>query len=138
MYGNSSIYLSNNISRKYAIPVKKKIIFELKPSSIHGVGVFASQSIKKGEQLPLFEYDDHRFIPKSRIKTSGIALKHFYKHALWYPEGYSAPKNFNRMSIGWYLNHSDTPNAYHDDKHIYYAKRAIRSGEEITIDYNLL
>lgn len=88
--------------------------------------------------LPLFEDDDYRFIHLKKVKTSGIALKHFYKHALGYSDGYSAPKNFNRMSIGWYLNHSDTPNAYHDENHVYYALRIIKNGEEITIDYNLL
>ena len=48
------------------------------------------------------------------------------------------PKDFSCMEIGWYLNHSKTPNAYHDDDYNYYASSDIKTGEEITIDYNLL
>ena len=48
------------------------------------------------------------------------------------------PKDFGCMEIGWYLNHSKTPNAYHDDDYNYYASNDIKAGEEITIDYNLL
>jgi hypothetical protein len=50
---------------------------------------------------------------------------------------YICPADFGRMSIGWYLNPSDTPNAFHKN-YMYYAKRRIREGEEITIDYGTL
>jgi SET domain-containing protein len=41
------------------------------------------------------------------------------------------------MEVGWFLNHSDKPNAYHEN-YEYYALRDIKEGEEITIDYNSL
>ena len=47
------------------------------------------------------------------------------------------PKDFGCMEIGWYLNHSKTPNAYHRN-YEYYALRDIKTGEEITVDYNTL
>jgi uncharacterized protein len=123
--------------QKASIPAKK-IIFELKPSLIHGIGVFATANIPKRILLPLFEDNDHRFIPKDKVKNLGISLKQIRIHSIEYPEGFSAPKNFNRMSVGWYLNHSDTPNAFHDAKYHYYSLRPIKKGEEITIDYNSL
>jgi len=48
------------------------------------------------------------------------------------------PPRFNRMAIGWYLNHSDSPNVeWRADDQIYSAK-AISAGDELTIDYRLL
>ncbi len=41
------------------------------------------------------------------------------------------------MEIGWYVNHSNTPNAHHLN-YKYYALRDIKAGEEIVIDYNTL
>jgi SET domain-containing protein len=41
------------------------------------------------------------------------------------------------MSIGWYLNHSDQPNAAHR-RYVYFALKAIRKGEEVTMDYRTL
>lgn len=41
------------------------------------------------------------------------------------------------MPVGWYINHSETPNAVHKDYN-FYACCDISAGEEITIDYNTL
>jgi hypothetical protein len=48
------------------------------------------------------------------------------------------PKDFGQMQIGWYLNHSKSPNTYRDDDYKWYASREIKVGDEITIDYNSL
>jgi len=45
------------------------------------------------------------------------------------------PANFGAMAVGWYLNHSDSPNAHHDAGYKYFASRDIAAGEEITINY---
>jgi hypothetical protein len=47
------------------------------------------------------------------------------------------PKDFGCMEVGWHINHSKTPNAYHRD-YDYFALRDIKAEEEITIDYNTL
>jgi hypothetical protein len=39
------------------------------------------------------------------------------------------------MWIGWYLNHSGSPNSDEREEECYYAVRDIAAGEEITIDY---
>ena len=40
------------------------------------------------------------------------------------------------MYVAWFLNHSNTPNARHQDSdNMYYALKDISTGEEITIDY---
>jgi SET domain-containing protein len=42
------------------------------------------------------------------------------------------------MEIGWYLNHSDDPNVYHDEQYFYYSLKDIKAGEELFIDYSSL
>ena len=41
----------------------------------------------------------------------------------------------NLVDIGSYLNHSDRPNMRTADGHRFVAKRRIRAGEELTVDY---
>ncbi|MDQ3020849.1 MAG: SET domain-containing protein [Bacteroidota bacterium] len=114
------------------------MIFELRASPIHGVGVFAMAKIKKGVMLPLFEEDDYRFIHPDQIKNMGIPKRFIRKYSIEYKDGYSSPKNFNRMSIGWYLNHSAKPNVFHDDNYDFFAMNDIKKDEEITVDYDEL
>jgi hypothetical protein len=108
--------------------------FMLKPSQIDigGVGVFASHDIASSTYLKLFDLDDLRMID---LKTTN----HFFVERFGVPAGdqSSCPKDFGRMSIGWYLNHSSNPNAYLKNDR-YYALRNIHSGEEIMIDYETL
>ena len=48
---------------------------------------------------------------------------------------YGCPKNFNQMTISWYLNESKTPNVRCGDDYQFYALRDILKGEELTVDY---
>lgn len=114
------------------------MILELRPSGIHGVGVFTYKKISKGLIIPLFEEDDYRYIKRSQIKKTRLPLSFIEKYSIQYKDGYSSPKNFHRMSIGWYLNHSDTPNAFCDENYDFFALRDIKKNEEITVDYDKL
>ncbi len=114
------------------------MIFELRASKIHGVGVFAAEKIKKGILMSLFEKDDFRFIRVDQIKKIGIPEKFIRKYSIQFPDGYSSPKNFNRMSIGWYLNHSASPNVFRNANYDYFAMRNIKRNEELTINYDEL
>ena len=109
--------------------------FILKPAK-HGVGVFAVHDIKEGMYLRLFRDEGlpYNIAIDRNIKD---VPKLFHSHCVSRGEVLKCPSDFGRMEIGWYLNHSETPNAYHID-YIYRAKRDIKSGEEITIDYNSL
>jgi len=117
---------------------KKNMIFELRASKIHGVGVFAYQNIAKGVLLPLFEENDYRFIKTAQIVKTGLPIKLIQKYSIEFPDGYSSPKNFHRMSIGWYLNDSAKPNAFNDEDFNFFAIRNIKKDEEITVDYDKL
>lgn len=112
--------------------------FMLAPSPIAGVGVFATHQIKKDTQLCLFSDEDSRFIPyDSPLLEVPMAKKFCDWYCVEDTDGYYCPQDFGKMEIGWYLNHSKEPNAYHKD-YTFYALRNIEQGEEILVDYEAL
>ena len=112
--------------------------FILAPSAIAGIGVFATHAIKKHTKLRLFSNEDSQIIPHNSPLLKLPRVRWFCQ---WYGvedvDGYHCPKNFGKMDIGWYVNHSKMPNAYQQTS-IYYAARDIKKGEEILIDYETL
>ena len=46
-----------------------------------------------------------------------------------------APVDFNQMTMGWYLNHSDDSNVQIDQRLQFVTSRLIRFGEEVTANY---
>lgn len=112
--------------------------FLLKPSGIAGIGVFAARAFKKGEALPLFADDEpvrQIHLPKKPVERR--IVERYCVRDDKNPRLYHCPADFSRMSVGWYLNHAETPNAGHREFK-YFALRAIRKGEEVTIDYGTL
>jgi SET domain-containing protein len=111
--------------------------FVLRPSGIKGVGVFATHGIVKGTYLALFPPEKPRFFSKRQMEKDP-RLKRFCEfYGVETETGSSVASNFSRMSVGWYLNHSETPNAHHED-YRYFASRDIAADEEVTIDYRRL
>ena len=109
--------------------------FILKPSE-HGIGVFAVHDIKAGTYLRLFRDEDAPSV--SIVRKKEDVPEAFKGYCVDIDEvDLRCPKDFGRMEVGWHLNHSKTANAYQRD-YDYYALRDIRTGEEITIDYNSL
>jgi len=112
----------------------------LKPSSIAGVGVFTDAPIAAGAHLRLWHDDDWRLVTFSEAEADP---EHRLAYETWCVReeaGYRCPLDFHRMSIGWYMNHSDTPNVRSSAAlgWQYYASRDIAAGEEIVCDYNAL
>jgi len=111
--------------------------FTLAPSKIEGVGIFATHNIKKGGRLLIFpEKEKIRFFSHSqRASLDKLRRKFIDRYCPEDKKGYYCPMSFNSMSTGWFLNHSEKPNAFCDEKYNYFAKQNIKKGEEITIDY---
>jgi SET domain-containing protein len=109
----------------------------LKPSK-HGVGVFAIADIPKGTYV--FYGDDApiAWIDIDKINNLGIdneTKKLYEDFAIIKGNKYGCPKNFNQLTISWYLNHSKNPNMACDKEYRFYALRKIKKGKELTANY---
>jgi SET domain-containing protein len=112
----------------------------IKPSRIHGVGVFAICNILKGAKV--FPEDESELIWKKKSALRFDEMPHeirqlYDQFCLIKDKGetYGCPRNFNLMTIAWYLNHSKAPNVGCDSDYTFYALRDIRKDEELTADY---
>jgi hypothetical protein len=115
-----------------------ELSFVLRPSPHDGVGVFRTHGIRKGSRLRLFPGPGPRFVPNGKMAGNiplGVLCRWY---GIEYGGGCYVPHDFGCMEIGWYLNHSDMPNAHHDENYDYIASRDIQAGEEITVDYSTL
>jgi len=115
-----------------------ELSFVLRPSPHDGVGVFCTHGIRKGSKLRLFPGPDLRFVPNEKQEGNPLLEIFCDRYGIEDRHGNRVAHDFGCMEIGWYLNHSETPTAHHDENYDYFASRDIQAGEEITIDYNTL
>ena len=112
--------------------------FILKPAGAKGIGVYATHGIRAGTQLRLFADGRTREFSRQTMAADPRLERFCQFYGVDIPEGSSVAPDFGCMSVGWYLNHADPPNARHDESWDYFADRDIAAGEEITIDYRWL
>jgi uncharacterized protein len=106
--------------------------FVLKPSTLGGIGVYAAHDIPEG--MHLF----HGNFSSRKMKTKEVPSE-FLKYCIFVnDEECICPERFDRMEVGWYLNHSHNPNIAKRPEIGVIALRDIKAGEEILIDYNQL
>ena len=122
--------------------VTDEFSFLLKPSSISGVGVFCTHGIAKGTRLALFpqprlRWFRTRFFSNNEIERDPRLKRYCDVYGVARSRGTHVARNFCWMQVGWYLNHSEQPNA-HRTRNRYFASRDIEADEEITIDYRVL
>jgi len=94
--------------------------------------------IPKGTYV--FWGDDDNLIWLARAKLKGLpkAIRRLYEDFCIIKEHgkvYGCPKNFNAMTVPWYLNESRRPNVGCDKSYRFFALRDINVGEELTVDY---
>ncbi|HXY09856.1 MAG TPA: SET domain-containing protein [Terriglobales bacterium] len=112
------------------------VFVRLKPSRIHGIGVFAIKDIPK--ETCVFRGDNQEtvWVKASAIKGLGREVKKFYRDFCISCSGrYGCPRNFNMLTPAWYLNHSKKPNMALDKNYGLISTRKIGKGEELTVDY---
>ena len=103
----------------------------------YGVGVFAIHEIPAG--VTLFEGDNGAtvMVPVSVVEEiADEAVRRMYLD--FCPQegtAFIAPRDFNQLTMGWYLNHSNTPNVSVDADGRFRTKYLICKGEELTTDY---
>ncbi|MBL7709259.1 MAG: SET domain-containing protein [Chitinophagaceae bacterium] len=114
----------------------------LKPSPVHGIGVFAMQDIPKGcrtifsknvgEWIKLPIADVERLPDHSRNLVETYCL---YDEEHYYVPDYG----FKVMDMVNYLNHSSTPNIISvNDGEYFEALTDIAAGEELLVNYGLI
>jgi hypothetical protein len=109
----------------------------LQPSAGKGLGVFAIRDIPQGMNPFHGEASETTLVPCAEIdRIDDPEVRRLYIDFCPVVNGdFVAPADFNRMTIAWYLNHSDDPNIVSDATATFAAARPIRKGEELTVDY---
>lgn len=119
--------------------LRHEIYVMLKPSPVHGIGVFAIRDIPKGcrnifstyeakwIKLPIAEVDELPTHSKDLVET----------YCLYDEENYYVPEyGFKIMDMVNYLNHSSTPNVQSvDSGEFFVALKDIAAGEELLVNY---
>lgn len=103
---------------------------EIKPSPIHGRGLFAKKPIKKGEiaGIRTGHIVDKKIFEKSAIKGSEAQIaENFYLVAL-------TPQEYEDTLL--FVNHSCQPNLGFKGDVVLVSLRDIKKGEELTADYS--
>lgn len=141
IYSNTLLNMKNNMKQNLQ---SSEFSFILKPSPIAGIGVFALHDIPKGAMVLHTKFK----IRLLNTKEVPAELLSYCVHLN--DEKCLGPEQFDRMEIGWYINHSDTPNIARDfveytNEEInsfkarpFTAIQDIKAGDEITVDYNYL
>lgn len=118
--------------------------FMLKPSSLGGIGVFAIHDVKAGTHIFTTTFS-LRTLKIENVPTD-LRMYCIYLN----DEECLCPERFDRMELGWFINHSFTPNiarmnivdpadvANSLKVRALYAIKDIKAGDEILIDYNNL
>jgi len=102
----------------------------LDKSPIHGIGVFAGETIRKDAKIWRFVYGFDRFYNRRTLAKLPKQARDFIKL-----HGYQWGKEvLVSMDHDTFMNHSDAANTYFRGGYVL-ARRTIRKGTEITNDY---
>lgn len=113
----------------------------LKPSPIHGVGVFAIRDIPKGTSPFSIGMEGYVDLEPTDFESLPSEVKDHVKNYCTKNEGkYNVPiAGFKVVDLVQFLNDSKTPNIKSlDDGVKFEAIRDIKAGEELTIDYDTI
>ena len=110
----------------------------LKPSSIHGTGVFLTQPVKKGDLIWRFDSRiDRVYAPEEIASLPEHMQAYLHTYCTW---NAAAGVYVLCGDNGRYFNHADAPStvsdaiAFGEDR----AARDLAAGEELTSDYNTI
>ena len=111
----------------------------IKPSRLHGIGVFAIRDIPKGTKN-IFSKGVGDWIKVSKEEVDALPQHSkdlIENHCLFDEDFYFIPDyGFKLVDLVIYLNHSETPNVISlNDGEEFEAIRDIASGEELLVDY---
>jgi len=114
----------------------------IKPSPLHGIGVFAIKDIPKGTKN-IFSNGVGDWIKVSKEEVEALPQHSkdlIENHCLFDENFYFIPDyGFKLVDLVIYLNHSETPNVISlNDGEEFEAIRDIANGEELLVDYGTI
>jgi len=114
----------------------------IKPSPLHGIGVFAIRNIPKGTK-DIFSQGVGDWIKVSKEEVDALPQHSkdlIENHCLFDEDHYFIPDyGFKLIDLVIYLNHSDTPNVISlNEGEQFEAIRDIAVGEELLVDYGTI
>jgi len=132
--------LMSELKQKLLQHLNDEVFCRLGASPMHGVGVFAIRRIPKGIN-PLnsrIRYKEVQF-SREELKQLPSSVKKLLDIFCYYKDDVvHVPEiGMNAMDMALYLNHSKTPNVRYLKGGAFETLRSIRSGEEITMDYDI-
>ena len=111
----------------------------LKPSPLHGIGVFAIRNIPKGcKDMFTHEQGEWHKLRMEELENLPESSRQLIEtYCLFDEEFYYVPaQGFKSMDLSLFLNHSEDANVRSLDGGAYFeALRDIQEGEELLIDY---
>jgi hypothetical protein len=124
-------------------PPHASVYARLRPSKMAnaGVGVFAVRRIRKGTHLFVGDDEEMRWVDKGVFSSQPKSICKLYEDFAVFRKGrYGCPRNFNVLTLGWYLNEPESGTrsnvACDEETYDFFALRDIRAGEELTVDYS--
>ena len=118
--------------------IKSDSYTKLSPSNVcDGVGVFAIRFIPSGTKLFLDCNTDVDFIRWDELEDVPNSVIEYLKSICNSDEnGFYLSRTINNINIAYYVNHSETPNVYHNlDTDTFITLRDIYMGEELLCEY---
>ena len=114
----------------------------IKPSPLHGIGVFAIRDIPKGTKN-IFSQGVGEWIKVSKQEVDALPQHSkdlIENHCLFDEDHYFIPDyGFKLVDLVIYLNHSESPNVISlNEGEQFEAIRDIASGEELLVDYGTI
>jgi SET domain-containing protein len=114
----------------------------IKPSALHGIGVFAIRDIPKGTKNIFSEgFGDWIQVSKEEVEALPKHSRDLIEnHCLFDDNNYFIPEyGFKLVDLVIYLNHSDTPNVISlNEGEQFEALIDIKEGEELLVDYGTI
>ena len=119
-----------------------KVLIELSPSPIDGVGVFAVAPLPKGQRIAggIRESDYRHLISWENFEQYDADVREkINAFCVGTAAGFIPPDklDFNRLSVEWYFNHSCDGNVGFNEDGDFVARRSVEKGQELTYDYAL-
>lgn len=117
----------------------KDVYLQLRPSSVHGIGVFAIRDIPKGCR-DMFSKEEGNWIklPLSEVEAMPDHLRKLIENYFLFDEQYYyvEKSGFKKPDLSFFLNHSDDPNIISvNEGEFFETTTDIKAGEELFIDY---